>query len=217
MPGIPLQLDINERDLERSLSQAVVRQLNITLLAMSADGNLKLQLGEIIERQIKDTPEYDSLLGGELSAIFGLENPAPILASIIETVKNSMTVEIRPATYSSAGITAGITVNILIADFSDVLNVSGVSYDSEGGFVDWLRWLLMAGDSVVIVDYDVVFGSAFVGSRSDFAIMEKNIGKGFRVPPEFSGTVSNNWLTRAFLGAEEIVGNLLFVELNRRL
>lgn len=215
MAVIKTKLEVKDIEFERAIRQELVKQINLAVNSVAKSLALKKQIFDLIDAGIKNSPEYDSLLSGKLSAIFGLRNPQTILNRIIEAIKDGLQIEVKPAVFSSL-ITAGITISLLRRDLQEVLNVEGVSYDSDGGFVDWLKWLLTAGDSVVIVDYEVVFGNAFVGSRSDFAIMEKNIGKGFSVPPEFSGTLDNNWLTRSLEEVDQLIGNILILELNKR-
>lgn len=216
MNSIKLVLDVNEREVEKAMAKEVAKQLNRILASMSADINIAFQIGQLLETQIKNTPEYDALVAGDLAAIFGLTDTLRILSKIIEAVKNSIIIEVEPVVITAAGLKGGIKVSALKDDFSEVLSLPQSSYKSDGGQVDWLEWLLTAGDSVVIADFDVSFGRSFVGSRTDLAIMSKS-AVGFRVPPEYSGTLTNNWLTRALEGADELVGNILFVELNRRL
>jgi hypothetical protein len=214
MAFIKTRLNFEQNNFERELKLELVKQVNKAMFSVANSPVLRNTINEIIEKNIISSPEYQSLLNGKLAGLFGLDNPDYILSKIIQTVKNSVLIETRPAIFSSV-ISAGITVSLLPSDFSDVLSIEGVSYDSKGGAVDWLKWLLTAGDTVVVVDYDVVFGNAFVGSRSDFAIMERNVGQGFSVPPEYSGTAQNNWLTRSLEDVDKLIGNILILELNK--
>lgn len=214
---IPIELDIDEIDILKEMGEEIAKQLNTVLAVLAVDGKVRARVGEAVDFQIRNTPEYNSLLKGELAAIFGLPNPGPILDSIIETVKNSIEIDVGRATFNVvAGLRASIKVSVLKDDFSDVLAVNGASYDTTDGTVDWLKWLLTAGDQIVVEGYDVKFGNSFNGSRTGEAIMQRDLS-GFRVPPEFSGTLTNNWLTRAIEGMEDLIGNILLVELNRRL
>ena len=79
------------------------------------------------------------------------------------------------------------------------------AYDSNGNTVDWLRWLLTAGDTIVIADYQVMKekGTPLKGSRSGYALMvSPKMSKGFRVDPNHSGTIDDNWITRALIATE---------------
>jgi hypothetical protein len=212
---IKTKLDFDDRDFERALEKQLIQKLNKSILEVANSNYVKNQIFFFIERSIKDSPEYESLLSGKLGAAFGLSNPQITLDKIIDAVKDDLEIDTKLATGVN-GLLCGIKVSLLPINLAKVLNIPEGSYDSKGGLVDWLKWLLTSGDEILIVDYELVFGNAFVGSRSDFAIMEKNVGKTFSVPPEFSGTLQDNWLTRALEDFENIVGNILILELNKR-
>ncbi len=213
--NLTLKLDINEKEILNSMLKEMVKQFNILLAALSTDNTIKRLVGEEVESQIKKTPEFVSLLSGDLAAIFGLTDSSKILENIIVTIKNSIEVKYSPAIIVGETLTTSITVSVLLSDFSDVLTVPGTSYSTDGGDVNWLEWLLTAGDEIVISDYTAVLINSPL-SRTGHAIMKKS-SRGFRVPPEFSGTVNNNWLTRAIEGLEDPIGNILFLELDKRI
>ncbi len=104
----------------------------------------------------------------------------------------------------------------------------------------WLQWLLFDGDRVVIPDYDILVAGAapptgyakrkvsrFSASRTGKAVMVKRdytgrsrhhasqgrTGSGWRVPPEYAGTASRNWLTEAADTAGPFVYDMLEKEL----
>lgn len=109
-----------------------------------------------------------------------------------------------------------------------------------GVTLPWLQWLLFEGDRVVIPNYDILVAGAaspagytrrkvgrFASSRTGGAIMVKRdyvgksryhasqgrMGSGWRVPPEYAGTASRNWLTEAADAAGPLVFELLEKEL----
>ena len=69
----------------------------------------------------------------------------------------------------------------------------------EGGDLHWLSWLLTLGDSTIVVGYyydpETGVGRSGLGTMSE--------GGFFRVPPEFSGTRANNFVTRALIGNKQ--------------
>jgi hypothetical protein len=67
--------------------------------------------------------------------------------------------------------------------------------DSKGYSLPWLKWLLFEGSKPLIKNYSVKFGSN-KRSRTGQAIMISS-NKNWKVPSEFAGTVTNNWITRA--------------------
>lgn len=189
--GLSLKLDILERDVAIAVGREAAKELNKILFSMSNDTGIKTQIWGLVDLQIKNTPEYDSLLNGVLAAIFGLSDPGPILDAIIATIKNSIEIDFSPAIFSaSTGLSASFTVSLLNDNFSDILALPGTSTTINGQDVTWLKWLLTAGDT--------------------------DVTPLFRIPPQFTGTITNNWLTRAVDGLDELMGNILFVELKRR-
>ncbi len=109
-----------------------------------------------------------------------------------------------------------------------------------GVSLPWLEWLLFEGDRVVIPNYDILVAGAappagyanrkvsrFSASRTGGAIMvsrnyvgrsrhhaaQGRTGPGWRVPPEYAGTTSHNWLTEAADAAGPLVYELLETEL----
>ena len=84
-----------------------------------------------------------------------------------------------------------------------LLNKDFSSYDSNGNSVDWLNWLLLAGDTIVVADYEVIYKRTR-SSRSGRGLMiSPEMTKGFRVRPEMSGVEDDNWITRSLLVAEK--------------
>lgn len=212
---IKMSLNINQADIQNAILREMAKQLNVILLQVVSDDSLKTNVRELVGTQIINSPEFDSLLSGDLAAIFGLKDSSSILVSIVETIKNSIEVTHSPAIVVAGVLNASITVSVLKSDFSDVLSLPGVSYTTDGGEVNWLEWLLKAGDGIVIGDYTAVLVDTPI-SRTGHAIMKKS-SRGFRVPPEYAGTINNNWLTRALEDLEHPIGNLIFLELDKRI
>ncbi len=215
MIPIKLQLNINQSDILNAILKEMAKELNKIIIQVVSDDSIKSKVGELVDTQIRNSPEFDSLISGDLAAIFGLKDSANIVARIIDTIKNSIEVTYSPAIVVAGSLNASITVSVLKSDFSDVLSLPGVSYTTDGGDVPWLEWLLKAGDGIVIGDYTAVLIETPL-SRTGHAIMKKS-SRGFRVPPEYAGTINNNWLTRALEDLEHPVGNIIFLELDKRI
>lgn len=228
MSTINLSVEIDEDVVEKELLR-VFRQEVRSLLANIAREVLP-QIQDVVELAIKASPEYNSLLNGDLQAEFGLANPAPVLQGIIDAVRQSVVVT---ATKPNSNTLGGLTVEILKIDFSEVLAVEGTTYVSEShtrgpSEIPWLKWLLFAGDRVVLADFEISYTTRSAASRTGRAIMvskrspasrQPSRKTGFvpwRVPPEFAGDPTDNWLTRSleFLEPEmqdileKAIGNL---------
>ena len=74
----------------------------------------------------------------------------------------------------------------------------------KGQSLHWLRWLLKEGAKPIVIGYQYVPGKA---GRSRGGVMMAN-AQSWRVPPQFSGTDENNFITRAFSGREKEVQDL---------
>lgn len=213
--GIPISFDINDDELYVDILQEVAVQSNKILIAMSRDDSTLNHITLAIDNAIRSSPEYTSLISGVLKDMFGLTDSQAAVENIIAGIKNNIEIDVKPAVVIGKTLSGGIIVKVLRSDLSDVLNVSGAKYESPGGEVAWLSWLLKGGDAVVVGGYE--FSSFATGdSRTGGGLMIRS-PEGFRVPPEYSGTASSNWLTRSLEDLDEQICNILYGEFIRRL
>jgi len=141
-------------------------------------------------------PEMDSLSGGFLSGAFGLYSGTE--AQAVNSIKNSVeqSIEVNVNTVSNSLHKGGITINFQPSTFTNLLSLSEGHVSYSGGDLHWLQWLLEQGDAMIIVNYRYYPESGM--GRSNKGFMKKT--GTFRVPPQFSGTVDNNFITRALTG-----------------
>lgn len=164
---------------------------------------------DILISAIQAQPEYSALLGGTLQGEFGIPDPQNRLNEILSTIRSGQVVKRNPAKVSSNGIKGGIKLQMVKSDFSDLLSLGSASFDTEkGSRLDWLKWLLTEGDTIIISNYEFVIGP-YPTSRTGLGIMRQFGGSGWRVPPEFAGTVRNNWITRAIDSASQSIESAL--------
>lgn len=158
---------------------------------------LKQNIPPILINYIKAQPEYSSLMGGKLMAEFGLPDAGTRLSNILSTIENGAIVQTKPLSISGGKIRGSIKLQMVKKDFSDLLSLGDASFVTEkGSNLQWLQWLLIEGDTAIIADYGFIVGS-FPTSRTGMGIMRQFGGAFWRVPPEFAGTINNNWITRA--------------------
>lgn len=150
---------------------------------------------DLVVQAIMSEPEYAALIGGTLFHEFGIPDPAGRLSEILSVIKNGTNIDIKSPSISGNSIKGGFKFRMVKQDFSDLLALGGASFITEKGSVlNWLRWLLVEGDSVIITDYSYsVDGPG--KSRTGLGVMIS--GGSWRVPPEFAGNIKNNWITRA--------------------
>jgi len=164
----------------------------------------------LLKRRIKDwmmeSVEINSLLlhgiPSSLNAVFGLTASRQAVDAIVSAISNSFVIEFKPI---SRKLTGSVTFHFQPKDFAELLGLpEGHQFTEVGTDLHWLEWLLLKGDLVVVKGY--VYEPSHKG-RSGGGTM--GIGGVFRVPPQFSGTVDDNFITRAFLGRDKELARIL--------
>lgn len=153
-------------------------------------------------------PEMNSLKGSSMAyslhSLFGIRsgNEMGIVEKIADAVVDSIEVKFSRVDKNFKG---GLTFTIQPSDFQNLLGLpEGHVATQKGVDLHWLNWLLIEGDSVVVVGYQY---DASGDGRSGVGRMVT--GGSFRVPPSFSGTASNNFVTRAFINKQKEVEKIL--------
>lgn len=173
-----------------------------------------------VRRAMMASQEASELVSGRLRVEFGIENGTAAVNSIIDAIEASVRVEVVPGAGEFLG---GLFIGAFRDDFSDALSADGARYDSVNASgrilpIEWLSWLLFAGDAVVISDYGLFGGADPQYSRTGRHIMVKRKEGGklspWRVPPAYAGTTSDNWLSRCVEQAAP--GVLRFLEAEAR-
>ena len=157
---------------------------------------------------IRQQPEIQSLLAhgtpGSLNAKFGLSpgSASGAVDSIISAVVSSMHIKIAKV---SSRLQGAVEFNFQSTDFVNLLNLGDGHQRTElGADLHWLDWLLTKGDIVIIKGYHYEPSS---GGRSRGGTMGQS--GFFRVDPQYSGTETDNFITRAFLGREREISQIL--------
>jgi hypothetical protein len=198
-PGWPKMIKINQKQFNDGLKQMIYQNLNVALRKAAKLANTELQ--KLISDLLSSSSTYASLLNGKLKSEFGLQNPEQALQDILKTLQSSVLVEVNPIRISGNVLKGGLSVSMIKEDLSDILALSSVKYSSKTFEVDWLDWLLLQGDRVIIMNAHISYDAHSTKSRSGVAIMEA--GGSWRVPPQFSGVDGDNWITKTF-GASKI-------------
>jgi len=185
-------------------SNSVIR--NLILSALRDDINACIsksmssitdQVKDVVRKALKDEPEYSSLISGQLKAEFGISDSSSVDA-VINKLVDTLVMTRNPVSYNNAGLTGGFTLTMIKSD--DLGGVVGDEsakvVDSERGYeLPWLEWLALFGNRAIVKNYEVKMG-AHSHSRSGLAIMVES-KKNWRVPAQFVGTITSNWITRA--------------------
>jgi hypothetical protein len=211
--GIGINVTILESNdqIAQSILKALLPQVNDLL--NSAFYKVKDNIITLVQNAIVNSPEYGSLLSGTLQLEFGIPDSASRLEQILSFWK-FIDVEYSKAKISGQKISGSFAISMIRSDYSDVLMSSAATLNTEKGQqLNWLEWLLLFGDKTIIKEYNVQFGSN-PRSRTGGAIMKVSSSGKWGVPPQFAGTASNNWITRAMDSVEDQINNLLIGALN---
>lgn len=197
--SITLKLLESVDQIENNILSALATQFNS--LMKSSRSRILDSIKILIPPWILNQPEMQSLLSGGANSLVGqfgiTTNPSSIVNTIISSIVNSTTISIVPYNNKLKG--GGIEINIQPDNFSNLLNLpQGHSFYYDGD-LHWLDWLLNRGDQIIVVGYE--YNPQTGLGRSKLGNMKT--GGSFRVPPEFSGTQENNFVTRALIGVSQ--------------
>lgn len=210
-----LSVGITLLDFEDKLLEAMAKELNKMLRASLRVFETRVR--ELIEKAIKESPEYASFQGGQLQAELGVRSPNPVIDSIISVLQSCVKATLNPLHVSGGSFNGGVSLMIYTGDLAKVLAVPGASFVSENAHteIDWLNWLLTQGDRVLIQQWE--FSPGGLGrSRTGLGIMI-HTKQPWRVPAQFAGTEDDNWLTRSLSKLEGPVSEALEAELGRNI
>lgn len=203
--NLGLKLVDSDRTIQGMINNAIAEEVN---RAINKNSNKLLKSIKIaVERWIRSQPEVLSLQSegykDSLNAEFGLSLGQGALATeeIVNAILSTITVQIKPMDQKLKG---GVTFNIQPSTFSNVLNLpSGFIFRNDGP-LHWMNWLLMLGTKAIVYGYDYEPGLAGV---SGGGTMVK--GGIWRVPPQYSGTARDNFITRALIGNDKELESIL--------
>jgi hypothetical protein len=184
-------------------SNKVIQQRINNASSQVINNKLKSKIGYITSESKKlavsflmSSPEIASLSGGELAGAFGLTSGADSAAvsSISQAFMNSIYAEFKH--FDKNLKNGGVYIYFQPSSFSNLLSLPAGHTIYEKGDLHWLQWLLERGDEVIVAGYSYDAQSGL--GRSGLGYMSE--GGAFRVPPQFSGTSDNNFITRALIG-----------------
>lgn len=219
MAKISIKPTTSTRETNRLLAIALADELKKRFHARQ--NRMEQRVRYEVERRIIATPEWASLTSnGKLVAELGVDNAKQrcqaLLKHWLHTTKVLLT---KPPTIRGAQV--GMTIKVIgagLVDMSDSINLPEANIELEnGGVWPWLKWLTLEGDRVI----NSVFywqGNDYVSrefSRTGHGIMRDARGRKWNVPPEYSGSEGNNFITDALRGIEETIGKIVIEELTR--
>lgn len=203
-----LTFKIDEKELLRELIKIFIPEINKVL--KRAIQKLKPKIGNIVKNAIVDSPEVESLFGGKLQAELGVTDTVSRVDSILELLGNSVDIDFSPAQVKQGLIYASVQLGYIKADYSDILSTKEAQQDTKRGqTLFWLEWLLLEGDKVIVQDYNIGFDLAGYSRTGLGKIMIGGKNRKWSVPPEFSGTKNDNFITRSLHSVDVAVETAL--------
>ena len=186
-----LRIDILESDSEiiARINRAYVSVLDKHL--RESRSKILSELSPVITNALENSPEIQSLSSGALKIDFGLTtNPA---GAIISSILSTLSVQINRVKTNGSNITGGLSITMQPQDYSNLFILPAASQAIEGGSLPWLKWLLTLGDTIIITSFGVEYGP--YGRSGGGRMVSKN--RPFKVNSAFSGTIDDNFISRA--------------------
>jgi len=205
MTNVQLQIKIDERRIQQDLLKDVQKTIYKSIPKIQSALSDKLE-GVIFRRLISGVP---TIQGRDLYEI-GVPDINSRISSIIRLAAKSFEIKIIK------GKLLRIQIGILREGYSDLLSLpeSVFTYTSSrgSGVLQWLKWLLLDGNTTIIGGFDFIPSSSSA-SRTSGGIMRS--GGSWKVPPSLSGNEANNILTRSLENINKDLEVVIKQELQR--
>lgn len=203
MSNVKLKIVDSNSKIEKSILAA--SETEIKAIFQKAKTKIHAKIINLVVDALSKSPEIISLQLGSLKYDFGLDSDPT--QEIIYAVANSTYVYFKNFRFNKNTVTNVLSVYIQPSDFRNLLSSEFAQVVTNNGqTLPWLSWLLTAGDGIIITQYHVDYG-IYSTSRSGGAIMKP--GGVFKVDSEFSGTIDNNFITRAIAGYESQITDII--------
>jgi len=192
---VRIKLLESNKEIASKINKALAREFNAKMRKKSAVLNNRLR--PIITNALFNSPEILSLQSGVLRFDFGLTgDPGP---QIVQAVVDSLRISVNPAKGNSNNISGGFLLHLQPNDYTNLLTLPVAMQALEiEGRVPWLEWLLLAGDAIIIAHFGVEYGAGKGRSGGAHMVRLADAPFGpFKVNSTFSGTIDNNFITRA--------------------
>jgi hypothetical protein len=171
--------------------------------------SIKNNIPPIVSKAITNRPEYMSLTTGTLRLELGIPDANSKVLELIDFWTRNISIDFKSPVISGDKIKGSFSISLIKSDFSDILGSDAAFvYDSLRGYsLPWLEWLLLDGTKVLVRRQQVII-SPNKRSRTGMALMRES-GQNWSVPPQFAGTINDNWITRAIDDCADEINNLI--------
>jgi hypothetical protein len=170
---------------------------------------LKKEIPPIVIKNIRNSEEYRQITSDITRLELGLIDPVSKIDGLIDIWLKNILYSYNKPKISNNTIKGNFSIKMIKTDFSDVLGseYSKINDNLRGYKLDWLEWLLLDGTRDIVSNYEVVIGPN-KRSRTGYAIMKPS-DRSWSVPSSVSGTLSDNWITRAVDSSSGEIQDLL--------
>tara|TARA_R100000664_G_C2729213_1_gene120243 strand:- start:98 stop:700 length:603 start_codon:yes stop_codon:yes gene_type:complete len=176
----------SERNIVQKANKAMAQHLNKVL--PRAARKVRGQVESLFSSALYASPEIASLSNGVLRAEFGLTfDPTN---QLVRAIVSSLDMSVDKVNNKLQG---GFTIVMQPTDYGNLLSLPIAYQPVDGGALPWLMWLLTLGDSIIIGNFGFEVGNH---GRTGRGHMVKTKAP-YKVNGAFSGTVDNNFITRA--------------------
>ena len=188
-----LKLITPTRTIERNIIKSAINHLNSRLNRLPS--RITDHARALIKSALNASPATASLISGRLREEMGIIDASSELQNIFNAIAQTVNVTSSSARMRGSNIGMKIRLTAVPFDLNSIIGDVGSYTTEKGATIPWFQWLISAGDRIIVRDYEVEGGHP-QASRTGDMIMRKN-RKGWRVPPEFSGSPNNNFVTQA--------------------
>jgi len=193
--NISITLVDSIKTVEKNINDAIANSINDKIKDNLP--KIKSSAKKLVREWVSAQPEIESLKSSSLGSLVGYfgitRSPQDVVEAIVHAASEST--EVKFVDYSSK-FSGGLELRFQPSSFMNLLSLPEGHTIYSGGDLHWLEWLLKRGDRTIIANYEY---NPITGlGRSGLGIMIP--GGSFRVPPQFSGTEDNNFITRALIG-----------------
>lgn len=196
---IGLRLVDTNTKIRQDMLNAIAKHLTKTL--SKAYANIITQIRKMTIQHLRSTETYEALAGGVLEGHFGFPKGTGVdkADAIIESVAKGIQIVTTPVTVHGNKFRGELTVQVLRKNLDEVFRLGNsiLMTFNKGELLPWADWLLRRGNDIIIKQYEISWESG--RGRSGQAIMIPDDSGFWQVPPEYAGTVNDNWLTRSIL------------------
>jgi len=200
---------LNPEKIKKNILQAMQKHLKQRLRGIHR--NLESSASIILLDAILASSTAQSIFNGELKEELGIADTSKAY-TLFQIIANDSRLSINGPKISGGMISLKMTYEAVPKDIASKFGDIGSFTTKKGKKIPWLEWLTELGDAVIVREYEVKAGFP-QSSRTGDKIMIK--GKGWRVPPQHSGSQGNNFITKACDQALNEISNHWVKEIER--